>query len=76
MREIFEDWQRIQWVLNDHRKSKLLQFVRKPRIDLPKLFGAGVSVNEQSLRWEVCRDAFLAPAAYAGVIDATDAELL
>jgi 5-methylcytosine-specific restriction enzyme B len=64
----FEDWQRIQWVLNDHRKLEPLQFVRKPRVDLDRLFGSGVGVNDQSLRWEVCKAAFLLPAAYAGVI--------
>jgi len=70
----FEDWQRIQWVLNDHRKPKTLQFVRKPRVDLERLFGSGVGVNDQSLRWEVCKEAFLLPAAYAGVIGVAETD--
>lgn len=66
----FDDWQRIQWVLNDHRKPAALQFVRQPRTDIERLFGEGVTVNAQNQRWEVNRDAFKSPKAYLAVIDA------
>lgn len=64
----FEDWQRIQWVLNDHRKPESLQFVRKPGTDLAKLFGEGVAVNEQSRRWEINDGAFDNVEAFAAII--------
>lgn len=64
----FEDWQRIQWVLNDHRKLAEHRFIRNPECDLAKLFGEGVSVNDQSQRWTINEDAFSSPEAYAGVI--------
>ena len=66
----FEDWQRIRWVLNDHRKPEPLQFVTIPDIGLDRLFGNGVGVNEQSVRWHINEQAFLRPEAYAGVIAA------
>jgi 5-methylcytosine-specific restriction protein B len=69
----FEDWQRIQWVLNDHRKPAAHQFVRKPNSDLAALFGEGVSINEQNRRWTINDDAFRLPEAYAGIIGANGA---
>jgi 5-methylcytosine-specific restriction protein B len=65
----FEDWQRIQWVLNDHRKPAAHQFVHKPSIDLAALFGEGVGINEQSRRWTINEAAFLVPEAYTAIID-------
>jgi 5-methylcytosine-specific restriction protein B len=64
----FEDWQRIQWVFNDHRKPVEHRFVNKPANNLAALFGEGVNVNEQSLRWTINETAFAIPASYAGVI--------
>ena len=64
----FEDWQRIQWVFNDHRKPVAHRFVNKPSNNLAVLFGEGVNVNEQSLRWKINEAAFGIPDAYAGVI--------
>jgi 5-methylcytosine-specific restriction protein B len=66
----FEDWQRIRWVLNDHRKPEQLQFITIPDIGLDRLFGNGVGVNEQTLRWHINEQAYLRPEAYAGVIAA------
>jgi 5-methylcytosine-specific restriction protein B len=66
----FEDWQRIQWVLNDHRKPETLRFVGRPTSDLATLFGEGVSLSDQSLRWTVNEAAFNLVDAYAGVISA------
>jgi 5-methylcytosine-specific restriction protein B len=65
----FDDWQRIQWVLNDHRKSPALQFVRKQGANMERLFGTDVTVNLHKERWEVNTDAFKSLKAYLGVID-------
>jgi 5-methylcytosine-specific restriction endonuclease McrBC GTP-binding regulatory subunit McrB len=64
----FEDWQRIQWVLNDHRKPKALQFVRQSQVKAADLFGAGVQVSARPL-WEINQDAFANIEAYVGVIN-------
>lgn len=64
----FEDWQRIQWVFNDHRKPAEHRFVNKPSNNLAVLFGEGVNVNEQGLRWTINEAAFGLPEAYVGVI--------
>lgn len=63
----FEDWQRIQWVLNDHRKPKALQFVRESPVKVADLFGANVQVSARPL-WEINETAFGNIEAYAGVI--------
>jgi len=65
----FEDWQRIQWVLNDHRKpDPRYCFISKPNTNLADLLGDGVNVNEQNLRWTVNELAFAEPLAYAYVV--------
>nr|KAJ8744905.1 AAA family ATPase [Delftia sp. PS-11] len=63
----FEDWQRIQWVLNDHRKPKPLQFVRQSPVKVADLFGANVQVSARPL-WEINEAAFDNIEAYACVI--------
>ncbi len=64
----FEDWQRIHWVLNDHRKPKAEhQFVQQPAPQ-DKLFGEGVNVNEQNRRWTINDAAFGKAEAYQGII--------
>jgi 5-methylcytosine-specific restriction protein B len=65
----FEDWQRIQWVLNDHRKAVEYRFLNMPATDFSKIFGDGVSVSEQSLRWTINHAAFHSPQAYSGIIE-------
>jgi 5-methylcytosine-specific restriction protein B len=64
----FEDWQRIQWVLNDYRKPEAYRFINRPTTNVAALFGEGVSVNEQNLRWIIHERAFTEPLAYAYVI--------
>ena len=64
----FEDWQRIHWVLNDHRKPNAEhQFVQQPAPQ-DKLFGEGVNVNEQNRRWTINDAAFGKAEAYQGII--------
>lgn len=64
----FEDWQRIAWVLNDHRKAVEHCFVSKPTLDLAILFGEGVEVPERSIRWQINASAFALEESYLGVI--------
>jgi len=66
----FEDWQRIQWVLNDHRKQAPDCFVYQRALDATGLFGAGVDLPRHSLPWCINEEAFERPEAYRGIIDA------
>lgn len=67
----FEDWQRIQWVLNDHRKDAQSRFLIQPAQDLNDLFGDAVNLSQNSERWELNPAAFKNIDAYLGVIDHT-----
>lgn len=70
----FEDWNRIQWVLNDHRKPAQYRFIEKPSVDIAKIFGDGVNVNEQNLRWKIRSEAFDLIDSYGCIIDASEFE--
>lgn len=63
----FEDWQRIQWVLNDHRKPAADRFVEQEKQDVDALFG-NISVPAQGGVWRINAAAFQRVSAYAGVI--------
>ncbi|MFB9887041.1 AAA family ATPase [Balneatrix alpica] len=63
----FEDWQRIQWVLNDHRKAAADRFVEQDKQDVDALFG-NISVPAQGGVWRINAAAFQRVSAYAGVI--------
>jgi 5-methylcytosine-specific restriction protein B len=65
----FEDWQRIQWVLNDHRKADKDQFVFQRSIDVQTLFGSDVNVESDRHTWHVNEDSFERLEAYLGVVD-------
>lgn len=65
----FEDWQRIQWVLNDHRKPAVDQFVEQTQPDLNRLFGSSVAGVQGGI-WRVMPGAFKRASAYAGIITA------
>ncbi len=69
----FEDWQRIQWVLNDHRKPEDFQFVSADSLDSDALFGNEVNVSLKPQTWRVNEDAFRCEESYLGVIDHRDA---
>lgn len=61
----FDDWQRIRWVLNDHRKQhETSAFLRAPAFDVTALLG-NVPVNGQRQRWTVNDAAFDNIEAYA-----------
>lgn len=65
----FEDWQRIQWVLNDHRKAPENCFVCQASRDAQSLFGEGVNVAAHNLPWAITEDAFDRTEAYLGIIN-------
>lgn len=67
----FEDWQRIAWVLNDHRKPDGFRFVVKPSFNAQSLFGAAVDVPADPKLWRVDPKAFGHIESYRGIIDAT-----
>lgn len=66
----FEDWQRIQWVLNDHRKPADVRFLRAPENDVAALFGPDANINAAAQRWTIDEAAFGRIEAYAGIIAA------
>jgi 5-methylcytosine-specific restriction enzyme B len=65
----FEDWARIQWVFNDHRKTPECRFVVRIEDDVGGLFGDEVSLPRERVRWKVNEYAFGKVEAYLGVID-------
>lgn len=65
----FDDWQRIQWVLNDHRKPEAFQFISARAIEVDTLFGSNVNVANKPMAWVVNEEAFLYVESYLGVID-------
>lgn len=65
----FEDWQRIAWVLNDHRKPVADRFIDQAKPDMDALFG-DISVPAQGTVWRINSPAFNRISAYVGVIAA------
>ncbi|MEH6492737.1 AAA family ATPase [Halopseudomonas sp.] len=65
----FEDWQRIQWILNDHRKAAQDRFVSKADLSLEDLFGVEQGIPQHDLPWQLNEDAFSRAEAYLGIID-------
>lgn len=70
----FDDWQRIQWVLNDHRKPvEAHRFVQAQSLDMKALFGDDVTVSQQRSGWQINDTAFDVIESYLGVIQAPTA---
>lgn len=70
----FDDWQRIQWVLNDHRKgNKAYCFVTTSEVNTANLFGDAVNITRSPQLWRINEDAFLCEESYLGVINHEDA---
>ncbi len=65
----FDDWNRIQLVLNDHRKAPANRFLYQPKNDLATLFGEQAIVSDRNERWAINEDAFGRVEAYLAVID-------
>lgn len=66
----FDDWERIAWVLNDHRKTSAQPFVQRHGKSLEVLFGADHGVHAVDKRWRVNPLAFKSLASFAEIIAA------
>jgi hypothetical protein len=64
----FEDWQRIAWVLNDHRKAKGFQFAVAPAVSPEALFGVRADVPVDAKLWRLDEAAFQRPESYLGIL--------
>lgn len=65
----FEDWERIQWVLNDHRKPLANQFVSRKAGNVELLFGQDVGQGLERNTWCLNDDAFERLESYMGIVD-------
>lgn len=65
----FEDWQKIQWVLNDHRKKDKNRFLHVVQSN-ESLFGDSVSLGRPCEIWEWSEPAFQNLASYIQISDA------
>lgn len=64
----FEDWARISWVLNDHRKTnKEHRFIDRPQNKVSELFGNVGDARLQDNRWLINEKAFKLPESYQGI---------
>ena len=67
----FEDWERIRWILNDHRKPIEHQFVVPSTSTISQLFGDSLpGLSKLGLQWQIRPYAFDAVGSYAGIIAA------
>lgn len=67
----FDDWERIRWVLNDHRKkAPALIFVQVNGPSFEALFGSDVQVPQHRQSWAVSAGAFDRLDSYAAIVDA------
>jgi 5-methylcytosine-specific restriction enzyme B len=65
----FEDWERIRWVLNDHRKPVDSQFIRARTFVTTDIFGADVpGLGKVNAQWELAPSVFQRIDAYQGII--------
>lgn len=69
----FEDWQRIAWVLNDHRKASEHCFVRFDALDKDVLFGAQAEASVANGVWRINPGAFEKRESYLGIVEAIEA---
>ena len=65
----FEDWQKIAWVLNDHRKPENLRFVQQLSSGVGELLG-DVEIPGDGRVWSINDDAFERADAYRAIIKA------
>lgn len=63
----FEDWQKIHFVLNDHKKEDEFKFIRKKVV--PSFFDDEVLVGFKRDVWEINKLAFDKPKSYTGIVD-------
>jgi hypothetical protein len=66
----FDDWERIRWVLNDHRKKvPALTFVHASGPSFEALFGSNVQVPQHRQSWTINVEAFDRLDSYAAILD-------
>lgn len=65
----FEDWERIHWVLNDHRKPVANRFIIPVESTVASLFGDDFEGPMQGRSWRINAKALTNVASYLGVID-------
>lgn len=65
----FEDWERIAWALNDHRKEAINRFLLEPSVNLAQLFGDECEGRIAARSWELNVEAFDRIEAYAGIVN-------
>ncbi|HEY8586999.1 MAG TPA: AAA family ATPase [Rhodanobacter sp.] len=66
----FEDWQKIAWVLNDHRKPAELRFLRQATTGVAELLGDDVDLPSEGRVWTINTESFDKPDAYLAIIKA------
>lgn len=66
----FEDWEKIQWVLNDHRKERENRFLLRDEGDWLELFGEVIQLPDRGPTWRWNQDAFENMDAYLQIVDA------
>lgn len=67
----FEDWERVRWVLNDHRKKPEHQFIVGTSFAFDELFGdAAENLDRGQRRWTVSDKAFDLLDSYIGAMKA------
>ncbi|AAM42005.1 AAA family ATPase [Xanthomonas campestris] len=64
----FEDWQRIAWILNDHRKDERFRFIVPAPYSVDSLFGDTGQVAQDSKAWRMNEEAFHKPQSYLGIV--------
>ena len=64
----YDDWQRIQWVLNDHRKAKEHRFVQSKGLSMSTLFGDDANVTRSPQLWRIQEEAFALAPSYRGIV--------
>ena len=67
----FEDWERIRWILNDHRKETEHQFITQGISSSLELFGNNVEgLGNVKSQWELRIESFNTIESYRGIIGA------
>jgi 5-methylcytosine-specific restriction protein B len=65
----FEDWERIRWVLNDHRKQKdEHKFIVPPQYRIGELIGEGAGIPTEARQWRINYSALEHPESFLGII--------
>jgi len=69
----YDDWDRIRWVLNDHRKAQEYQFIRSGGVqNINQLFGEEVGNKVSDRRFYINQDAFDDIESYKSILNNND----